>query len=78
MKYTVQANDEEYAVATKYGVSVGNLRKANEKLPQPYLVEGRVIEVPTDAPATSTSYSSNYSTSSYASKSSDDKADDKE
>lgn len=78
MKYTVQANDEEYAVATKYGVSVGNLRKVNEKLPQPYLVEGRVIEVPTDAPTTSTSYASNYSSTSYASKSSDDKADDKE
>ncbi|CAI2611617.1 hypothetical protein AKUH3B111A_08880 [Apilactobacillus kunkeei] len=78
MQYTVQANDEEYTVATKYGVSVGNLRKANEKLPQPYLVEGRVIEVPTDAPTTSTSYASNYSSTSYTNKTDSKVDDDKE
>ncbi|TPR12223.1 LysM peptidoglycan-binding domain-containing protein [Apilactobacillus timberlakei] len=48
MQYVVQKNDDEATLATTHHVSVGNLRKANELLPQPYLVEGRTIEIPTD------------------------------
>ncbi|TPR43159.1 LysM domain-containing protein [Apilactobacillus micheneri] len=48
MKYVVQKGDDEATLATMHHVSVGNLRKANELLPQPYLVEGRTIEIPTN------------------------------
>lgn len=52
-KYTVKANDTEYSVANNFKVSVGYLRKANENQPQPYLVEGREIDVPVDGVANS-------------------------
>jgi LysM repeat protein len=52
-KYTVKATDTEYSVANDFKISVGYLRKANENQPQPYLVEGREIDVPVDGAATS-------------------------
>lgn len=81
MKYTVQASDEEYTIANKFNVSVGSLRKANDKLPQPYLVEGRQIEVPNedneDNKVNFSQTASNYSRPTYSNNVSDDN-DDKE
>lgn len=78
MKYTVQASDEEYTIASKFNVSVGSLRKANDKLPQPYLVEGRQIEVPNeDNKVNFSQTASNYSRPTYSNNVSDDN-DDKE
>lgn len=46
--YEVKDGDKEYEIANKFNVSVGNLRTANKYLPQPYLVVGRTINVPTE------------------------------
>lgn len=61
MQYVVQKNDDEATLATTHHVSVGNLRKANELLPQPYLVEGRTIKIPTDDAQNDSSDNQNHS-----------------
>lgn len=47
-KYTVKENDTEFSIANSNKVSVGALRKANEKMPQPFIQVGRKIEIPTN------------------------------
>lgn len=45
-RYEVKPTDSEYAIAQKFGVSVGALREANTKFPAPYLKVGRKIFLP--------------------------------
>lgn len=45
-RYAISAGETEFSVATKFNISVGRLRQANKKFPNPYFKIGRRIFIP--------------------------------